>query len=138
MSNSGYRIADDNFWYNIEKDFGQGGGVYELYCMTPKTNIKPINRLLKKDKKGTLYIGKADSFLDRVIHLKKSLSPDYISSNHECGVRYKALTEIRENFPYEHLYVELLGSSNPRTLEVERLDSYLKEFGELPPLNRNG
>ena len=138
MTNRGYRIADKDFWHNIEKDFGNGGGVYELFCMTPKINIKPINRLLKKDNRGTLYIGKADCFLDRVIELKKSLSPDYTSRGHECGVRYKASDLIQEKFPFEYLYVELGGTPNPRTLEVELLDQYLKEFGEFPPLNRMG
>lgn len=138
MRNGSYRIADDGFWKKINKDFGTTGGVYELYCMMPKHRIVPVQRLLKTDVEGTLYIGKAASFLDRVIELKKSISPKYVSSGHECGFRYKESKAIQERFPYEHLYMELHGTTDERVLELDMLNSYLKEFGELPPLNRMG
>ena len=136
MAQFNYRIADDKFWENINTDFDNGGGVYELYCSMSNKEIIPICRLLKEDENGTLYIGKADSFLDRVIELKKSIS--LTSSNHECGVRYKESDVIKEKFPYENLYVKLTGSDDPRLLETKKLDDYIKEFGEVPPLNRMG
>ncbi len=95
IRNGSFKLSDKRFWENIKKEFGNGGGTYELYCMMPKTNIVPVQRMLKADKSGTLYIGRATSFLDRVIELKKSISPDYTSSNHECGVsiqRFRNLT----------------------------------------------
>lgn len=136
IRNGSYRLSDKRFWEKIQARYGDGGGAYELYCMLPKTNIVPIQRMLKTDKSGTLYIGRATSFLDRVIELKKSISPDYTSSNHECGIRYKDSEILQEKYPYEHLYIELHGTEMGVELEREKLNSYLKEFGELPPLNR--
>lgn len=135
IRNGSYRLSDKEFWGKIKKDFGEGGGTYELYCMLPKTYIVPVPRMLKTDKSGTLYIGKATSFLDRVIELKKSLSPNHTSSNHECGVRYKDSEILQGKYPYEHLYIELHGTDMGVELEREKLKSYVREFGELPPLN---
>lgn len=136
IRNGSYKLSDKRFWEKIKKDFGKGGGTYELYCMLPKTEIVPVQRMLKTDESGTLYIGRATSFLDRVIGLKKSLSPDHISSNHECGVRYKDSKTLQEKFPYEYLYIELHGTDKGMELEREKLKYYVREFGELPPLNR--
>ncbi len=96
-----------------------------------------IGRLLKNDESGVLYIGKAISFLDRVIELKKSLSPDHISSNHKCGVRFKSF--LKNHFEFENLWVELIQTEDTEDidqLEIEELLKYETEFGELPPLNR--
>lgn len=138
MRKGTYRISCERFWHQINKDFGVGGGVYELYCMMPNTEVEPVPRMLKVDLQGTLYIGMAASFLDRVVELKKSISPKYKSSGHECGVKYKELRAIQEKYPFEHLYVELHGTKVPRELEQDKLQKYYKEFGELPPLNRVG
>lgn len=138
MTQFHYQISDKKFWDDINAAFNNGGGVYELYCTTSNNKPIPVCRLLKEDKSGVLYIGKADSFLDRVIELKKSISPNYVSGNHECGVRYKESFAIKEKFPYENLYVKLTGAENPRLTETEKLDGYIKEFGEVPPLNRMG
>lgn len=138
MAQFNYRISDENFWPDINAAFKNSGGVYELYCTISNNEPIPVCRLLKEDKNGILYIGKADSFLDRVIMLKKSISPKFTSNNHECGVRYKVSDAIKEKFPYENLYVKLTGAEDPRLLETKKLDGYIKEFGEVPPLNRMG
>ncbi len=138
IRNSSYRLSDKRFWEKIQAQYGDGGGTYELYCMLPKTNIVPVHRMLKTDKSGTLYIGRATSFIDRVIELRKSLSPNHISSNHACGIRYKSSESLQEKYPYEHLYIELHGTKMGVELEREKLNAYLNEFGELPPLNRVG
>lgn len=128
MITRNYRIIDEDFWYQIERDFPSGGGIYELYCMDKYGRPIPVNRML----------GKAGNFLDRVIELKKSISPNYKSASHECGTRYKASDKIREMYPYENLYVQLTGSVNERALDLEKLNGYLQKFGEFPPLNRMG
>lgn len=135
MTSKQYKISDTEFWRKINSDFNIGGGTYQLYCVDDIDNPIQINRLLKNDKKGILYIGKALTFLDRVIDLKKSLSPYHISANHECGVRYK--NNLRERFPYENLWVELESFENIDEAEKKLLSDYENEFGELPPLNRN-
>ena len=125
-------------WYRIEEKFKETGGVYILKCSTSHNNFvsTTINRLLDCDKNGVLYIGKANSFLDRVPNLKKSISPGYNSSSHECDSRYKSNNKFKEKLPYENLYFELYGSDEPIVLEKEFLEDYEELFGELPPFNR--
>ena len=131
-----YKISSEDFWYQIDEIFGKDGGVYILSCLDENELVIPVSRLLRDDTKGILYIGKASSFLDRVIDLKKSLSPEHLSTGHECGVRHKTHVGICKKFPYERLQVTLIGSNNPEKTENEKLQNYKKEFGELPPLNR--
>jgi hypothetical protein len=129
------KISDTEFWNSINKEFSNGGGVYKVIATD---NEKPvaIQRLLDIDTEGVLYIGKATSFLERVIFLKTSTDPDYESSNHEFGVRYKKHETMKTKFPYYKLFVHLEASDKPDTLESEALKNYHDKFGELPPLNR--
>tara|TARA_R110002124_G_C8713226_1_gene495084 strand:- start:54 stop:470 length:417 start_codon:yes stop_codon:yes gene_type:complete len=137
MLSKKYKISDSQLWYRIESDFGENGGIYKLFCFDDNNEVIETNRLLKTDLNGILYIGKATSFLDRVINLKKSISPDYYSENHECGIRYKNSDLIKSKFPFQHLGIELNGYEEIHLKEKELLDNYEQEFGELPPLNRN-
>jgi hypothetical protein len=132
------RLAPRGFWATVHQAFGAGGGVYFLSCATGEDDLTPVpvNRLLGQDRRGILYIGKADSFVDRVIGLKKSLSPEHRTSEHECGVRHKSHLNLAAAFPYERLVLTLIGSTEPRQLEATELKRYLAQFGELPPLNR--
>jgi hypothetical protein len=137
MTEKKYNISDSEFWSKINTDFGEGGGIYQLYCCDENDQIIKTNRLLKTDNNGILYIGKATSFLDRVITLKKSISPNYNSDNHECGVRYKSSDLTKAKFPFDYLRIKLIGCENIDSKEKELLTKYEQEFGELPPLNRN-
>ena len=130
-----FAISDTMLWDKINNAFGNRGGVYKVIAIKNEAPIT-INRLLGADTNGVLYIGKAISYLDRVITLKKSLDPVYISSNHDFGVRHKKHSLITEQFPYEILFVELLESENPNDLERKELNEYYDKFGELPPMNR--
>lgn len=130
-----YKLSDSKLWQKISRDFGDGGGIYELYCMLPKTEIVAIQRMHKTDAMGTLYIGWAKRFRDGVIELKKSMALHDSSSNHEGGVRYRDSKILQEKYPYEHLYVELQSTDRNVDMESEKLKSYIGEFGELPPLN---
>ena len=125
---------------DINRDFANRGGIYFLKCAGESNegnNPIVVNRLLKPDLNGVLYIGQASSFVMRVAELKKSISPEYASSSHECGVRYKSNSSIMKKFPYEKLYVHLIFSENPRETELLSIVNYEVEFGELPPLNRS-
>lgn len=130
------RIASDRFWYEINDTFGSRGGIYTLSCTDDMGETIPVRRLLSEDPDGVLYIGMATSFLDRVIELKKSLSPEHVSCGHECGSRHKSHALISERFPYERLQVDLIEAEDPRTTEQEAMNTYFAKFGELPPLNR--
>ncbi len=140
LNDSGLRIkfSDEKMWHKIDEEFNENGGVYILKCSTETNNFIPMstNRLIECDKNGILYIGKANSFIDRVIDLKKSISFKYNSSSHECGVRYKAHKKLQDKFPFENLYIELYGNNEPLKLEKIYLREYELAFGELPPINR--
>lgn len=137
MNSKKYKISDEELWYKIESDFAKNGGIYKLSCLDNNDQTIGINRLIKTDQNGILYIGKTTSFLDRVITLKKSISPDYNSDSHECGVRYKCSDLIKTKFPFQNLILELKTYQNIHSAEKELLNNYEFEFGELPPLNRN-
>lgn len=128
------KLSDSKLWDDINWRFENRGGSYILFSKNDN-EVRPISRALGKDPSGTLYVGKADCFLDRVINLKKSLSPNYKSGNHICGRRYKKMEKFVSMFPFETLYVELTEHSNPEELERIRLENYVQEFGEVPPLN---
>lgn len=134
-----FKISSETMWDDINDKFGKKGGVYILKCFDSENTSTPlpVNRFLKKDSEGILYIGMANEFLDRVPNLTKSISPNYKSSSHACGVRYKSNQSIQDRYPFENLYLELIGSDNPRVTESDLLKKYEEIFGELPPLNRS-
>jgi hypothetical protein len=131
---SKFKISSENMWHEINEAHGESGGVYILRCGDDKPIS--ISRLLANVESGTLYIGKANSFINRVAELKKSISPKYNSGSHECGARYKSHSEISNIFPFEQLYLNLVASDDPRSTESNLLQEYEEKFGELPPLNR--
>lgn len=128
------RLTDEQNWHQIDAAFGTGGGVYRLFAAE---NAQPcaIPRLLEVDLTGTLYIGKANSFLVRVINMKKAILPNYKSTTHDAGVRYKKLTALQEKFPFDQLMVHMTYSEAPFDLERQTLLDYQFKFGEVPPLN---
>lgn len=128
------QISSSDFWQVINAKHQSLGGVYKIIALKDN-NRMPINRFLGEDERGVLYIGKATSYLDRVIDLKKSISPDYTGSAHICGRRYKSLPAIAQLFPYENLFIELFPSNDPAGLETKLLNEYRNKFGEVPPLN---
>lgn len=128
------KISEDDFWKKIHMEHEDNGGVYKIISITNGSK-NPINRFLGVDYNGVLYIGKANSFTDRVITLKKSISPKYKGTSHICGRRYKSNGNIAKHFPYENLYIELIPTDNPKKLEDKYLEEYFNKFGEVPPLN---
>jgi len=79
------KISSPDLWECIDSVFGKSGGIYKVACVRDESSdeVMPLQRLLGEDMEGVLYIGMADSFLNRVIELKKSVSPDYRSRSHE-------------------------------------------------------
>lgn len=132
-----FSISDTKLWNKINDNFSKEGGIYKIIA-TENEKPVPIQRLLEVDNDGILYIGKTNSFLERVIILKTASDPEYNSSNHEFGLRYKAHPLLKSKFPYDKLFVYLEKSDNPEKTESEELRMYYLKFGELPPLNRIG
>ena len=132
-----YHLSSKKLWTEINEDFKEKGGAYILF-FKDKGKIRPIARFIGIDGDGILYIGKATSYLDRVINLKKSLDPEKKSTAHICGRRYKKNKNIVKEFPFQNLYIRLFPHNNPEEKERELIDKYFNEFGEVPPLNANG
>lgn len=132
-----YLLSSENLWNEINDDFKDKGGAYKLFCKE-NGKVKEIARLLDIDKDGILYIGKAISYLDRVINLKKTMHPEMKSDSHICGRRYNKNDKIKEAFPYSNLYIHLIGHEKPEEMERKLIDEYFEKFGEVPPLNANG
>jgi hypothetical protein len=103
-------------------------GVYTLW------SDKPIKRLLGEDTNGILYIGKGDIFSNQTRIGQFINSINGTENDHGAGVRYR---ELQELYPLDSLKLKVELINNSRTMEAERLISYQKEFGELPPLNRS-
>lgn len=129
-----YRLSSDTLWNELHEDFKESGGAYILFSKK-NGKIVQIDRFLGKDTEGVLYIGKATSYIIRVIDLKKTLDPSYKSNPHIGGRRYYLNRRIQEVFPYVNLYVSLYGHPNPSQKEKALLEEYFQKFGEVPPLN---
>lgn len=127
-------FRDDDLWKLIHERHSIKGGVYKIIAVRDGKRI-PVNRFLGTDNDGVLYIGKATSFIKRVIDLKKSISPDYNGTAHICGRRYKSNPNIAKFFPYDILHIELIQADNPEELEKNLLAEYAEVYGEVPPLN---
>lgn len=132
-----YRLSSKTLWNEINNDFQEKGGAYKLFYKD-NGKVRSIERFLGTDTDGILYIGSASSYLDRIIDLKKTLDPNYISAPHICGRRYNKNDNIKKEFPYPNLFIRLIGHDKPKDKERELLDQYFKKFGEVPPLNANG
>ncbi|MBI3260713.1 MAG: hypothetical protein HYZ54_14735 [Ignavibacteriae bacterium] len=136
MTDELLQISDNNFWYTIVEKYHNKGGIYKVIAVR---NGQPrvINRLLGTDNEGVLYIGNTSSFLNRIVILKKSTAPGYISSTHEFGTQYKEHPAIQLQFPFDELFIELLTNDNPEEFERRELKEYYDKFGELPPFNNH-
>lgn len=130
-------LAPD-LYERIYERFGNSGGVYVVRATTEHGVWDSINRVLGTDHTGTLYIGKADAFVSRVVHLKKCVHEDYRTGGHPFTHRYDHHGTLRERFPSKRLVVELYGDPEPLRAEKEMLTSYFLGFGEEPPFNKIG
>lgn len=128
------KLSDDQLWQKINERHLERGGIYKVIVVN---DAKPviINRFLGNDSSGLIYLGKANSFLDRVIGLKKTISENFKSKSHIGGRRYNSNINIAKKFPFTNLYLELIEAQNPIIMERELLKKYFDEFGEVPPLN---
>jgi len=132
-----YFISSIHLYDQITHNFQESGGIYKLFCLenSREGKVIAINRLLKIDKEGILYIGRTNCFFKRIIDLKKSLSPEYKTLLHKCGRLYSRNSAIRNRFKFENLCVILEHSEEPHHLETEALKKYFNTFGEIPPFN---
>ena len=138
-----FRILDKDFWKQVDDAVNEKPGIYKLFCLNEKGPV-PVPRIAGVDNDGILYIGKSENgaLRSRLGSLKKSLDTSYTDrSTHSAGSRYHFQSDIRKNYPLEGLFVSILSTdsqSEAGKLEKEELKFYQKQFGELPPFNRQG
>lgn len=104
-------------------------GVYFLKA------AKPVSRVLGRDEKGILYIGKGDIFSSqsRLGKLINAINGDEEKA-HTAGDNY--FKRLKKEFPLETLTAEVRLTEQAEDMEIRELDDYFEKFGELPPLNR--
>ena len=129
-----YKLSSENLWNDINEKFSENGGTYSLHWLDGELKPVKISRLFGIDEEGILYIGRAISFLDRIITLKKTLI--YKSSGHIAGRRINSVKIILNKIPIDNLYVSLNQTDNSITDEKLLIKTYEENYGELPPLNR--
>jgi hypothetical protein len=124
----------------IPKRLGSKKGVY--FIMAKQKNNLPlkIKRIAKVDENGILYIGKTTHSLNtRLNHFKETYykkSKSKTNSHSGAAILHKS-TGLKKYLKECTLFVKISLSNTPDQKEFKLLQSYLNEFGELPPLNSN-
>ena len=117
---------------------GSRGGAFKLMCLNEDLSTTiPIPRALAKDPDGTLFIGRAASFLSEISALQRELKATQGPFASICASRYtdELHQSLRRQFPYDQLCVTLNPGSDAEALESGLLEEYCQVFGEPPPLN---
>ena len=112
-------------------------GVYVIYALNPDESPQPLNRVLKTDKNGVLYIGQTtdQDFKTRLDSFKRVMNPALAANNHSGALNMKEIEHLRERFPITTLFVSIIPSAAPKQEETRMIEAYRQEFGEVPPLN---
>ena len=131
-------LLDGDLYYQIEARYKMEGGAYVVRALGVDGAPAVVPRALGEDRTGTLYIGKANSFVDRVLQLKKSVSPDHETSTHPVAARLADHPAMRATYPPRSLVVDLHPDPDPIGAERALFRAYFDAFGEPPPLNRMG
>lgn len=110
-------------------------GVYKIYLYFDNKPY-PINRILKVDSSGLVYIGctKKQNFEKRLNNFILS-SEKNKTNNHSGGNKISINDNLKKLISSGKLMFEIIEFDNP--LEEERIliEKYFEEFGEKPPLN---
>ncbi len=142
-------LKEEEIRLKLEQNFFWKG-VYILRCLSDNNEYIQINRILKTDKDGVIYIGSSSYIPHRIVQLKVSILEAYKNPSnynksrlfkHTCGKKLLN-SAVREIIKFEKLSVEIISSEeNAHTdshyiLENEKLLHYENEFGEPPPFNQ--
>jgi len=112
-------------------------GVYVIYALNQKEIPQLINRVLKTDKNGVLYIGQTtkQTFKVRLDMFKRVMDPNYAATAHSGALNLKEIPALRNMFSANDIYVQVFPHANPKSEELRMIEEYRQEFGEVPPLN---
>jgi hypothetical protein len=110
-------------------------GIYKIYFYV-NDNPYPINRIIKSDESGLVYIGctKKQNFEIRLNNFL--LSRDRVkTNNHPGGDKISRNISLNKFFSNGVLMFEINECENPFEVEYKLINDYFLEFGEKPPLN---
>ena len=110
-------------------------GVYKIYLYF-ENKPYPINRILKVDSSGLVYIGctKKQNFEKRLNNFILS-SEKVKTNNHSGGNKISINDNLKKLISSGKLMFEIIEFDNPLEEERKMIDQYFDEFGEKPPLN---
>lgn len=143
-------LLDENLKKKLEENH-PWTGIYKLCILSNDLKtLVPVQRMLKNDPKGILYIGSSDDIPNKIENLKVSIAETFSSNpilklhsrieKHTCGKKFLN-NGVREKFPLENLCVHIIPSNKNSdmdshyTLEAKEISKYENDFGEPPPLN---
>ncbi len=137
-------------WENILKanDYDQYV-VYELRLVNLSKKPIEINRFLKPDKNGILYIGERRSMKSCILDVKAAIKePErhmagilihYLFKNSDGFKRYLKTIGVNKMEDIQNLieyrFIKVNSKALKKKVEEYFIKDYVKEFGEPPPLN---
>ncbi|ARR49310.1 hypothetical protein ETN89_12975 [Photobacterium damselae subsp. damselae] len=128
--------------HSIADDLKNSSGIYRIIL----SNVSKIDRLIGQDFSAILYIGHAkrtNSLCKRIRDFYDSASNTNEYGNppttHKAGRDYQLYLKEKlgnavENLKFEYVITD--SDQEATRLEYNELKSYLDQYGELPPLNK--
>lgn len=140
-------LQDPNLKQKLEESY-PWTGCYKLCCLTDDfKSFIPIERLLKQDIDGVLYIGTSEYLPNRIEELKVSITEAITCEplqsrlyKHTCGKKYRN-KGVQQKFPVDKLCIQIFAADKEANadahyiLENQEIFRYESVFGEPPPLN---
>lgn len=115
-----------------------GPAVYEIRLVASDGNPLPIHRFLDCDDRGLITIGETRNMETRRRQFVCGRDKCY---GHSVGnllyylLRHSPLNERFQGFKIEYRFREEVDKSNAKQAEDRLIKAYVREFGEVPPLN---
>jgi hypothetical protein len=104
-----------------------------------KNSVVPItiNRLIKSDESGLVYIGCSSQKGGVASRLKQFLSniKNKNTNSHTAGYKIAKNETLKKFISNYDLYFQFIYFYEPQKMEEKLLKKYKNEFGEVPPLN---
>ena len=125
-------------WRSAEKEVGYTGPA--VYRIRMVRNHKPfqIHRFLSVDKRGIFAIGQTVNVENRRKRLKRSLASG--RGHAEANLlfllpNYSRLKKVYKGYAVEYSFAKVRSKKAAERRERDLLKRYVKQFGEVPPLN---
>lgn len=128
------------FKSELNKFFLQNEGkgfLYKLFTKKGEDRVA-VGRIAGVDGEGILYIGQTIKPVDRLVLLLKSFQnppPEGKGWKHGADEIYWQCEAVREKYPLENMFVEIIACDDSKAHEIEEISTYYRKFGEVPPFN---